>query len=695
MAFLLLLLNPDEIGVKKNGINMKSFLSKLTLKQKIRFGFGVIWGALAIITIQAAVNLFIVRLDVQEMVDIKQPIALEASEMAMTLEKSMNALSTYILINDSDSLKAYENRLAEALKALISLRQKVSSHMSGQQSQDIDSISDSLQKLGPLVENLKQLQAKRNKKFPAFDFVDRQMLAPARQIQQQINIMIDSELSDLDSDRAPVIEALLKLQKDWLNVTSSVSGYVAFRTDSMADDTESYLNEVERNVEWLVTQQDHELTIEEEDGLQTLKSAYEMYRESFMVLKEIHQGPKWRMDVWVMQNEVQPVFHSIEERLTSLFESILTEMTRQSEALAETTLRNLILLLALSVFGQLVGMLISRKVTDSVVAPAVRSANAMKDIAQGDGDLTRRLEVNGRDELAQLAEYFNEFISKIQSTLQEVTSTVKELEVASSGLLEVTRVTKSGVDNQLKVSGELSQTMTQMAAKAKSVEDHSHNTSRATGQAASRVKEGGEVVQDAAKTIQLVSNGMEEITSAVMQLNDDSQTISTVINVIREIAEQTNLLALNAAIEAARAGEHGRGFAVVADEVRQLAQRTQESTFQIEQVIEKIRKATEETVSVVEQGQRTTKSGYDSVMKAQQVLSPVVILMDDINNMSKEMLGSAQSQNVLVQQVNQNIGEIHSVSEQTVEGAGNTEASGNNLQQLADKLDKLIRQFKI
>lgn len=674
---------------------MENFLNKLTLRQKIRFGFGVIWAALAIITIQAAVNLYLVRLDVKEMVDVKQPIALQASEMSMTLEKGMNALSGYILTGDARLLKDYESKTKQAMVMLAPLHDKVENHMSAAQLDDVDTIADALKKLSPLKAVFQDFQSNRAKKIPAFEFVNRNLMPQAQQIQQQINLMIESELAEMAPERKKVLNTLLKLQKDWLNVTSSLRGYVAFRNDSMAHDTETYLNEVERALEDLRSQDQVELTLEEEEGLVVIQSAYEVYRENFMSLKQLHQGPKWRMDIWTMEHEVQPLFKLIEERLTTLSDSALSEMTDQSEELAETTLRNLILLLSLSLVGQLLGMMISKKITQSVVAPAVKSAQAMKDIAQGDGDLTRRLEVNGRDELSEMAGYFNEFISKIQCTLQEVTSTVKELEIASSGLLEVTHETKDGVDNQLRASEQLTQTMVSMASSAKSVEDHSHNTSRATSQAASRVKEGGEVVQEAASTIQLVSNGMAEITSAVMQLNEDSQTISTVINVIREIAEQTNLLALNAAIEAARAGEHGRGFAVVADEVRQLAQRTQESTHQIEKVIDKIRSATTETVNVVEQGQKTTKSGYDSVMKAHQVLTPVVILMDDINHMSDQMLASAQSQNQLVQQVNENIRQIHDVSENTVEGAGNTEASSNRLQHLADKLDKLVHQFKI
>ncbi|MBD3612733.1 MAG: methyl-accepting chemotaxis protein [Hydrogenovibrio crunogenus] len=674
---------------------MEKFLQKLTIKQKMRFGFGVIWTVLAIITIQAAVNLFIVRENVKEVVEVKQPIALQANEMANVLEKSMNALSMYMLTNDPENLKSYAKGIENSEEILAKLNAKISANQSKEDAEVLDRILNDLSQLPTFIEQVKVLQSDRSKKFPAFEFVNREMMPSAVLIQQQIGLMIDSELVDLNSHRKPILDALLNLQKDWRNVLSGLRGYVAFRNESMAADTENYLNAVERGLEYLATQSQFELTLEEEDGVEKTRAAYERYRENFMALKRIHQGPKWRMDTWLMENKIKPLFNSLETDLEHISESSVTQMQETSQDVVDSTLRNLILLLSLSVFGQLIGMIISRKVTNSVVKPVIRSANAMKDIAYGEGDLTRRLHADGKDELADLARYFNEFISKIQSTLKEVTETVSELEVSSRGLLEVTHETKEGVEQQLEASQRLSRSMITMSEKAKSVEDHSHNTSRATDQAAERVKEGGEVVQGAAQNIRNISDGMEKITQAVMQLNDDSQTISTVINVIREIAEQTNLLALNAAIEAARAGEHGRGFAVVADEVRGLAQRTQESTVQIERVIEKIRKATHETVKVVEVGRETTQAGYDSVMKVERVLSPVVILMDDINKMSSEMLTSAQSQTSLAVEVNEHINQIHGVTQKTVEGAGNTESSSNRLQQLADKLDRLVHQFKI
>ncbi len=676
-------------------ILIKKFLSKLTIKQKIRFGFGVIWIVLAIITIQAAVNLALVRSDVATIVNEKQPIAIEATEMTFLLEKSMNSLSMYILTGDTALIDRYDSEMAAVQQKIKDAKSDSENGITKEQVKHYQLLEEGLQKLPVLVEQIKTLQTERANKFPAFAYVNKNMQKLAVEIKQTIGMMVNSEIENLSSDRKELVTDVLQLQNNWLNVTSSLRGYIAFRTDSMADNTESYLNLMEKLNDKIAHQQAVELTFEEEVGIEKVQALYEKYREHYMILKGIHQGDKWRMDTWLMQTKVTPIFTELEKQLVSASDKALSDMTHESENLLSSSLNNIIILLALSFTGQLVGMLVSRRVTDSVVKPVQEIASAMKDISMGEGDLTRRLPVTSQDEIGALAGYFNEFVIKIHLMFTEVADTVEQLEVSSSKLLGITQQAKEGTQRQLSSTGLLSTSMIDMTSKSKSVEDHSQNTSRATQQAADRVKKGGEQVNSTANEIQKLSEGMVAMTNSVEQLRADSESIGMVVNVIREIAEQTNLLSLNAAIEAARAGEHGRGFAVVADEVRNLAQRTQQSTVQIGQIIDKIRKATLVTVSVVEDGQEATKSSSDAISATKKTLEPVTILMDDISKMSEQMSSAAHAQSALAQEINQNIGQIHSVTEDAALGAENTEKAGHDLQGLADKLEKLVHQFKI
>ncbi|MCF6254672.1 MAG: methyl-accepting chemotaxis protein, partial [Thiomicrorhabdus sp.] len=401
----------------------------------------------------------------------------------------------------------------------------------------------------------------------------------------------------------------------------------------------------------------------------------------------------------LMSQYIVPIFHELDEALIMLSNQAVEEMTRESESALNSSLYNIIILLLLSGFGQLMGMWVSKRITTSVVEPIQAVSSLMKAFATGKGDLTRRLPTQNnegsQDEMNALAGYFNQFIAKIQSMLQEVTQTIQELEASSGQLLKITHEAKAGSQQQLQATHVLSDSMTNMTEQSKRVENHSHNAARATEQAADRVKEGGDKVLGTVEVIQTLSGGMDNMTQAVEQLRHESDAIGMVVSVIRDIAEQTNLLSLNAAIEAARAGEHGRGFAVVADEVRGLAKRTQDSTKQIEQMIDNIHRATLSTVNMVEQGREATESSCQAIEETKHALQPVTILMDDIHQMSEQMASAAQAQTSLAQEMNNNIHQIHSVTEKSVQGAENTEKAGHDLQNLANKLDQLVHQFKI
>lgn len=666
---------------------MNAFLEKLTIKQKIRFGFGIIWLVLAIITIQAVVNLVMVRSDIAEIVNEKQPFAIETAKKAFLLEKSLNALNQYVLTHDKEYLESYHLGVLE-VKAVLKKTLVMNGENTSVQA-SYQTIFDLLSELTPRVLELESnIKTKQISSSPTFAYVEQNLKPIESELQQLVSEHILSLLSDFKREEVTLLKNLMALQTIWQTVNLDVNTFIHFKPNTLKSDVlleriETNLNQLESLLGLI-----HSLSPQGE-------SLYQSYREHYMVLKGIHSKTLLQREVALMTDKIVPLFHALDSALISISDQAVQVMHDESKRVLNSSLYNIIILLTLSLFGQIMGMWVSKRVTQSVIKPVQEISSLMKDISEGEGDLTRRLPVKSQDEMGELATHFNAFVDKIQRMLTEVTHTIQDLEVASTRLLSITSESKEGTQRQLQATNVLSSSMVDMTNQSKQVENHSHNASRATEQAAERVKEGGGNVIGTVKVIQNLSDDMDKMTQSVAQLRRDSDSIGMVVSVIRDIAEQTNLLSLNAAIEAARAGEHGRGFAVVADEVRGLAKRTQESTKQIEHIIDNIHRATASTVKVVEEGQAATKASCDSIAQTSRALQPVTILMDDIYQMSEQMANAAHSQSSLAQEINNNISQIHAVTEQSMKGAEKTEKAGHDLQQLANKLETLVHQFKI
>ncbi|WP_459817573.1 methyl-accepting chemotaxis protein [Galenea microaerophila] len=671
----------------------------LSIKQKLILGFSLVAGVILILSAFSIWDLNRIQKQMKNFVQVEQPLSIGAQDVNLLLQKSMNNLNLFLLTGNQVAVKKHQIEMAQVKAKLAALKFRLNKWPTAsiqQQIQQIDKILQTLDKALPYIKQVSDLQLDRNKKFPVFAFVAKNLQPAAAQIQQQLNLMIGSELNDLSPERAVIVDTLVQMQKTWLNVMSSVRGYVAFRTEKMAKETELYLEQFDRSLNKLkgFADSDLELTIEEEDGVSQIEKAFKTYRENFKQAQKIHQGPKWRMDIWLMKTQVEPLFKQAENTLDKFAGEIRTQTLRGSQQTIQLADIGLELQWIFSISGILLAIILAQLIARSVVKPIEQAMNAMKDIAEGEGDLTQRLQAKGRDEVATMAHYFNQFVSKVQQVVAEVGNQVTHLEQSSDALLQATQSSSASVTNQLAATEELKHSMQKMAQQAKVVEGHASNTTKSTYEVVEKLQVSGQVARSSAEEIKKLSRSMEEISASVEKLSQDGETIGSVVNVIKEIAEQTNLLALNAAIEAARAGEHGRGFAVVADEVRGLAQRTQESTAQIEKIIENIFKATQKTVRDVEKGQEETEHSIQAVLHTEEVLLPIISLVEEVRKMNEQMRQAAQTQNQLVSGVNTQLEQIVEVSDEVAKSAEKTGKSGHILQTISQKLQKLIHQFK-
>ena len=666
-------------------------LGNLTIRAKLYLGAAGVVIVLVLITVLAFWNLNLVKNQLSTVVKVDQPQAFATLELAKDVEAFSLSLVSYMLSGETRLLQRMDKQLQALERRVVQLKRQLQDERA---LQNLDVIASRLSVIKEKLPEIVAMTQDDTLKYPALKVVSQGIDQAAQQIQGAISQMILSELSEADPERMALLQNLIELQKTWLNIMINLRGFVAFRAHNTSENIESFLDTFEKQLNGL-HQYAEIMTLEEEEGLPIVRENYQIWRENYMVLKGVLTSDKWRMDVWTYKHEIHPLLQEVEAELHQLMEYVISSIHKKAETVSIQTDRSLWLMGSIAGGGLLLGLLIMGVIMRSILSSLSRLQAAMRQMASGEADLTLRLPAEGKDELADISRCFNQFVAHIQAVVRDIIQDARALEAAAATLYHQTEHAEKGIDTQFKTVERLTSLMQQLEQEAQEVAGFSSNTAKAASDAIGRVEKGVERVDGTQQQIRLLASVMESLRESITVLDEESGTIGMVISVIEEIAEQTNLLALNAAIEAARAGEHGRGFAVVADEVRQLAQRTQESTKQISEVIQRIRQKTQETVSRMHAGDEATEQSLQAIEEAEKTLKPVTVLMRDLTSLSDQMQKVAQHETELVSTVGQRIGDIRTVTEQAVDQTKATRREGEKMQQIAAHLDKLLRKFKV
>lgn len=341
-----------------------------------------------------------------------------------------------------------------------------------------------------------------------------------------------------------------------------------------------------------------------------------------------------------------------------------------------------------------VGLIIIALMSLRLVKPIKDVVTRLEDIASGEGDLTQRLEVKSGDEIGQLAEQFNAFLAKLQTTIQQVASTTERIAGTAERANATAVATRESSEAQFREVDLVATASEEMTQTASLVVQNAEVAVQAAASANESASQGQEVVELSANEMVRLVEQMKATVPVVEELALNNAHITEILAVIEGISEQTNLLALNAAIEAARAGEQGRGFAVVADEVRSLASRTQDSVGEIQQVIERVQKGTKDVVGAIQEGSQLADSTATHVQQAVAALSSIFESISAINDMNSQIVRAAEEQQSVSAEVNQNVSNIRDLSAQILDKAGDSEQVGKEINQLSAQQQSLMNQFK-
>ncbi|MEH6595165.1 MAG: methyl-accepting chemotaxis protein [Colwellia polaris] len=333
-------------------------------------------------------------------------------------------------------------------------------------------------------------------------------------------------------------------------------------------------------------------------------------------------------------------------------------------------------------------------VTLTSITRPLRRVNEMLHVVAS-GDLSRKLDESGNDEFAQLSHNCNLLIESLRMLIQSIVSRSTQLATAAEQTSAVTAQSTTAIEEQRIQVEQAASATTEMSSTAQSVLSSANDALGEIKQADDEAERVKVISGRNRQTIELLANEVESASQVINKLQQDSASIGSILDVIRGIAEQTNLLALNAAIEAARAGEQGRGFAVVADEVRTLASRTQESTQEIQNMIEVLQGGAEKAVSVMETGKKQATNCVEQSVQAEQALDTITHAVHEAFDRSSQIATAAEEQSVVAHEISENLESIVAIAEQTTAGSKQTAESSSEVARLAEELQHSVQEFKI
>jgi len=625
-----------------------------------------------------------------------QPQILSSLRLIEELKGSSSALGMYLLSKETLYKESYEKSLLdlqienENLNRLMEIEARA-------EDDDITlmlkSVQSDIEKLLSYKVGMLNLVVDDRKNFPAMAISASELAPLSQKILQLLSQMIVSEMEEeVSVERRQLYSNIEGLRYAWTRYFNINRAYIAFRGQNDLDNLQ-LLKENIISLENKIAETSDLLNLDQEDSFVQLQSAREEFFPVIDKMTEIHSSEKWRTDSYLIRTELGPLVVKISENLSGLVKQQQENAQTLKNQLLATSKKTSFLLTLLLVFGICLSMVITflvRKQINNVISHIQESFDKLDE-----GDLTTRMNEKAKGELGDISRLFNHFAEGQQEVIKSNIDQSNYVSNDAEALAKTASETREQVIKQHTSTESTVSKVSDIVSMTEEISEKANEAASIADQAMSLSTDAKTVVTSNKAAIEALAKELKSAASVISNVEKNSTEIENVLVVINEIAEQTNLLALNAAIEAARAGEQGRGFAVVADEVRTLAGRTQNSTLEVSNIITKLQKGSKEAVDVMEHAGNDVDENVANANKVADTLNDILTSIENINTINKDISQTTENQKQSTAEMYDNILNIKDISVITLEGSESSALRSAGVSAIINTIKTQLGQYKV
>jgi len=667
-------------------------ISKLSLRQQIWMGFLSLFFIIFIIASISFYRLLQLQEQATDIAEYSQPAMLSALRIKESIESTTSLMALYII----NKTPEYENKVNDNIKQLQTsikeYKQLPAVQDNREMQEETDILSQYIEQFITHQKSIDFLNKNYVENYPGLKIANTEINPRHQQAMQIFNEMIESEFDEsTSSERRVFLQQINNLRQSWMTAVSLFRTFLSNPNESRIEQISLYMSQSTKLLQQL-NEKSNLFTFEQEEGLASLNTISEAYFRNIKRVFSVFKQGKWRADVTLINNEINPLSKKIDLKIDTIINIQKDQVEQGNSDLIAKTKASIVYISIALICSVFVGIFAAR-FTSKQINTAVRELNAILNNIL-DGNFSNRMNEQRGGDIGRLATTVNHFSGQLKKIIDEIKSSVINLHQTSANLTSVTQITSDNIMQQNNETELVATAAEQMSSTSHEVAKNTASAADSARKADADAQAGSNKSNAAMSGIQHLIENLNNSAEVIQALQEDTSNISMVLDVIREISEQTNLLALNAAIEAARAGEQGRGFAVVADEVRTLASRTQESTDQIKEAIDRLQIGANNAVNAMKSSIDEANSNSEQVSEVASSLNQIKNEIININSVLTQVASASEQQSATANEIANSIASISDISAKTSENTTALHTAEQDLGDVTHSLDNVISIFK-